>query len=146
MYQAFTASHVSGKVYVGQTGRSKTARCKEHERHIRLCQPEKSAVEEHCLETGHRIELEEVTVLTRSAGYMDRLVKEAIEIRLHPDNFKRDNGFILSHAWYPFINQLHKTRQVKQHPESLEPERTEPGLSDTNREQEEEDHQCEGPG
>jgi hypothetical protein len=92
------------------------------------------------------IEFEEVTVLTRSAGYMDRLVKEAIEIRLHPDNFNRDNGFILSHAWYPLINQLHKARQVKQHPESLEPERTEPGLSNTNREQEEEDRQCEGPG
>jgi hypothetical protein len=66
---------------------------------------------------------------------MDRLVKEAIEIRLHPDNFNRDNGFILSHAWHPLINQLHKARQVKQHPESLEPERTEPRLSDTNREQ-----------
>jgi hypothetical protein len=97
-----------GKVYVGQTGCTIiTARCKEHERHIQLCQPEKSAVAEHCLETGHRIEFEEVTVLTRSAGYMDRLVKRAIEIRLHPDNFNRDNGFILSHAWYPLINQLH---------------------------------------
>jgi hypothetical protein len=98
------------------------------------------------LPLGHRIEFEEVTVLTRSAGYTDRLVKEAIEIRLHPNNFNRDNGFILSHAWHPLINQLHKARQVKQHPESLEPERTEPGLSDTNREQEEEDRQCEGPG
>jgi hypothetical protein len=78
---------------------------------------------------------------------MDRLVKEAIEIRLHPDNFNGENGFILSHAWYPLINQLHKARQVKQHPESLEPERTESGSSDNNRErQREEDRQCEGPG
>jgi hypothetical protein len=47
----------------------------------------------------------------------------------------------------PLINQLHKVRQVKQHPESLEPERTEPELSDTNRErQREEDRQYEGPG
>jgi hypothetical protein len=74
---------------------------------------------------------------------MDRLMKE---IQLHPDNFNRDNGFILSHAWYPLINQLHKARQVKQHLESFEPERTEPRLSDTNRErQQEEDRQCEGP-
>jgi hypothetical protein len=90
-----------GKVYVGQTGRTITVRCKEREHHIRLCQPEKSAVAEHCPETGHRIEFEEVTILTQSAEYMDRLVKEAIEIWLHPDNFNRDNGFILRHAWYP---------------------------------------------
>jgi hypothetical protein len=78
---------------------------------------------------------------------MDRLVKEAIEIRLHADSFFRENGFIMSHAWYPLINQLHKARQVKQHPESLEPERTESGSSDTNRErQQEEGRQCEGLG
>jgi hypothetical protein len=33
-----------GEVYIGQTGRSIEARCKEHLRHIRLEQPEESAV------------------------------------------------------------------------------------------------------
>jgi hypothetical protein len=37
---------------------------------------------------------------------MDRLVREAIEIRLHPDNFNRDDGFNLSHAWRPIIKML----------------------------------------
>jgi hypothetical protein len=34
---------------------------------------------------------------------MDRLVREAVEIRLHPDNFNRDDGFNLSHGWHPII-------------------------------------------
>jgi hypothetical protein len=37
------------KVYIDQTGRTITARCKVHERHIRLHQPEKSVVAEHCI-------------------------------------------------------------------------------------------------
>jgi hypothetical protein len=41
-----------GEVYVEQTGRPVEARCKEHMRHIRLEQPEKSVVAEHSINTG----------------------------------------------------------------------------------------------
>jgi hypothetical protein len=79
------------------------ARCKEHMRHLRLEQPEKSAVAEHSINTGHRIDFSSTSVLDKAAGYMDRLVKEAIEIRLNPRNFNRDGGFTLSRSWYPVI-------------------------------------------
>jgi hypothetical protein len=36
----------------------------------------------------------------------DKLVREAIEIQLHPDNFNRDDGFNLSHTWCPIIKML----------------------------------------
>jgi hypothetical protein len=36
----------------------------------------------------------------------DHLVKEAIKIRLHPDNFNRDKGFKLSHTSCPIIKML----------------------------------------
>jgi hypothetical protein len=75
-------------------------------RHIRLEQPEKSAVAEHSINTGHRIDFSSTSVLDKAAGYMDRLVKEAIEIRLNPRNFNRDGGFTLSRAWYPVIKML----------------------------------------
>jgi hypothetical protein len=45
-----------GKVYVGQTGRSMETRCKEHRRHTRLDQPDKSAVAERSINTGHCID------------------------------------------------------------------------------------------
>ena len=30
---------------------------------------------------------------------MDRIVKEAVQIQLHAENFNRKAGFILSHTW-----------------------------------------------
>jgi hypothetical protein len=87
-----------GKVYIGQTGRSIEATCKEHMRHIRLDQPEKSAVAEHRINARHKIDFNNVSVLDRASGYMDRLVKEAIQISLNQNNINRDNGFTLTRA------------------------------------------------
>jgi hypothetical protein len=43
---------------------------------------------------------------------MENLVKEAIKIQLHPNNFNRDEGFNLSHTWCPIINMLQQSRVV----------------------------------
>jgi hypothetical protein len=95
-----------GKVYVGQTGRSSEARCKEHMRHICLNQLEKSVVAELSMNTGHQIDFSNITILDRTSGYMDQDIKEAIHIRLNRKNFNRDNGFNLSRAWFPVMSML----------------------------------------
>jgi hypothetical protein len=61
---------------------------------------------EHNFNTGHRIDFSSTSVLDKMTGYMDCLVKEAIEIRLNTGNFNREGGFMLSQAWYPVINML----------------------------------------
>jgi hypothetical protein len=43
--------------------------------------------------------------------YMDCLVREAIEIWLHPD-FNRDDGFNLSHTWCPISKMLQLPRSA----------------------------------
>jgi hypothetical protein len=58
-------------------------------RHVRLKQPDKSAVAEHNFNTGHRIDFSSTSVLDKTTGYMDRLVKEEIEIRLNTGNFNQ---------------------------------------------------------
>ena len=51
------------KVYIGETRRSVKVRRSEHERAARLTHPNQSAVAEHTLKTGHRIDLDEVQTL-----------------------------------------------------------------------------------
>lgn len=45
-------------------------------------------------------------ILHRTPEYVDRLVKEATEIRLNKNNFNRNRDFILSHAWSPITSML----------------------------------------
>jgi hypothetical protein len=63
-------------------------------------------VTEQSINTAHCIDFSNTTVLDRMSSYMDRLVKEAIGIRLNNKNFNRDDGLMLSHAWHPVINML----------------------------------------
>jgi transposase len=52
-----------GRVYIGQTGRSVDIRLKEHQRHIRLEHLDKSAVAEHSIDQGHRIQFHNASIL-----------------------------------------------------------------------------------
>jgi hypothetical protein len=97
---------------VGQTGRTIEARLREHRRHVRLNQPKRSAVAEHSLTTYHRIDFDGVSKLRTATRYMDRLVREVIEIRLHHNNFNKDDGFNLSRTWCPIIIMLQLSRSA----------------------------------
>jgi hypothetical protein len=84
-------------VYVGQSRRTVEKRCKEHQKYVRLHQPEKSALVKNCISTGHCMDFSGTSILHRTPGNVDRLVKEAIGIHLNKNNFNRNGGFILSH-------------------------------------------------
>lgn len=46
----------------------------------------------------------DMMILARTAYYMDHVVKEAIKIWLHPDNYSRETEFTLSRSWNPATN------------------------------------------
>jgi hypothetical protein len=63
-------------------------------------------VAEISLTEYHRIDFDGASKFGTATRYMDRLIIEAIDIRLHPDNFNIDDGFNLSYAWRPIIKIL----------------------------------------
>ena len=94
-----------GQVYIGTTKHSVYTRIKEHERHCRLKQPEKSAVAEHALkQAGHEILFQNTEVLDNTSNHYVRLHREAIEIHKYQQNFnKKEEGLKLNMAWLPIL-------------------------------------------
>ena len=57
---------------------------------------DKSAVAQHALENNHHIGFDEARLIDIATNYWDRIRREAIEIKLQPNNFNRDSGLHIS--------------------------------------------------
>ena len=93
------------KVYIGETGRPVGERMLEHRRDVRLRRTDNSAVAEHAWDSDHPPNWDEVRCIAQDKHLYTRRVKEAIQIRLHPNNINRDNGIDIPEEWLPTIRR-----------------------------------------
>ena len=102
-----------GKVYIGETGRAMEVGIKEHDRDIRLARTQTSAVSKHAYETGHLPIWKEIKFIDRDPHWYTHRVKEAIHVRLHPNNIHRDSGIEIPEAWIPTIKKHNSQSTTK---------------------------------
>jgi hypothetical protein len=68
-------------------------------------------VAQHSIHQEHRIQFNGTSILSTKTRYMDCIIREAIEIELHPHNMNREEGFCLSKSWKPLICTLKYPRK-----------------------------------
>ena len=63
-----------------------------------IARTQTSTISEHAYNTGHYPLWDEVKLIDRDPHWYTRSVKEAIHIRLHPNNINRDSGIEIKHG------------------------------------------------
>ena len=83
---------ICNEVYIGETGIPVGERIQEQHRDVRLMQIDHLAIAEHTYDADHLPQWSGVQCFVHDRHWYTRQVKEAIQIRLHPNTQNRDRG------------------------------------------------------
>ena len=95
-----------GATYVGETGRPKNVRLKEHAADLRHCRADSSPLAEHWLQCGRQFDPRQASTAAVEPTWGRRVVREAIEIRVCNPSLNQGVGkFSLSPIWDSALKQ-----------------------------------------
>jgi hypothetical protein len=60
---------------------------------------------------NHLIKFQDTRSLPTVPGYMDRIIREAVELGLHPNNMNREDGLTFNGSWKPLFRLLGESRR-----------------------------------
>ena len=90
--------------YIGESARTFVERFKEH-------QKSPSPIHDHCNISGHKVTINNFTIIGREDQNLTRAIKEALFIRVNDPSLNRNIGkYHLPHIW---DEVLHKTSELK---------------------------------
>ena len=78
----------------------------QNKHNIRRLQIDKSAIAEHSFNNSRKIQFQDTAILSTKSEYLERLIAEAIEVDLHPNNINGEEGLTLSSSWRPILRHL----------------------------------------
>ena len=96
-YTRFDVMQDCSATYVGQTGRSLAQRMKEHKSALTNARPERSAIAEHAVNTGHTIDWSNTQIKAVMSPFWQRCTLETWYMRSQPHPFNWEQG-ILPHV------------------------------------------------
>ena len=82
--------------YVGQTARALSQRLKEHKSALTNGHPEKSAIAEHAMDTGHTIDWDNAQIMALMPKFYQRITLETWYMRSQPHGLNREEGVLPS--------------------------------------------------
>jgi len=95
-----------GKSYIGQTNRSFKSHLKENIANTIHNILSKSVIIEHSFKSKHLICFDKTKILALAPYYSSHVIREALEIEQHPNNFNREDGYKLSQSWKLILHRL----------------------------------------
>ena len=92
------------KIYVGETKRNLKQRLMEHKGAVRR-QDNKNGISTHAWDEDHRVNLEEVRVVTVEPSYWKSMMREALRIQSVGNTSNLDCGLTLDPVWWQLLDR-----------------------------------------
>jgi hypothetical protein len=69
-----------------------------------------SVVTEHSFIYNHHIQFHNTQILASKSVHVDQLMREVIELELHPDSVNIEDGLLVSVSWKPIFCSIRGSR------------------------------------